>query len=88
MSYHETLYLSPSDTIELFEQLRHLFDNTEASMEFESYIKIVNRLTDLKDRIHYCKGCAKRYFRDFLQDDTPEYKRQCYACKKKEEESE
>jgi len=88
MSEHETMYLTPGQVIELYDQLRHLFDNNDTVMEFSAYIEIVQRLGNLKERIHYCNDCAKRYFRGFLVDETPEYRRQCDPCKKKESEAE
>jgi len=88
MSDHETMYLTPGQVIELYDQLRHLFDNNDTVMEFSAYIEIVQRLGNLKERIHYCRGCAKRYFRGFMEDETPEYDRQCNSCKKKESDEE
>ena len=84
MSNHESMYLSPAQVCELYDQLRHLFDNNETVMEFSAYIEIVQRLSNMKERIHYCNDCAKQYFRSFLIDESPEYRRQCDPCKNKE----
>ena len=83
MSKSETMYVNPNEVIELYDQLRHLFDNNECVMEFQAYITIVQRLHDLKERVHYCKECTSRYFRPYHYShdkEPPKYQLICQAC--------
>lgn len=88
MSKSETLYVNPDEAIELYDQLRHLFDNNECTMEFKAYIAVVQRLSDLKERVHYCKECMSRYFRPYhysCDKDPPKYQLVCQECTQKVE---
>jgi len=82
MSKSETLHVNPHEVIELYDQLRALFDNNECVMEFQAYITVVQRLHDLKERVHYCKECTSRYFRpyNYSFDEDPKYQLICQSC--------
>jgi len=87
MSKNESLYVNPSECVELYDQLRSLFDNNDCVMEFQAYINVVQRLSDLKERVHYCKSCATQYFKPYVYscDDEPaKYQDICQPCEDKE----
>ena len=83
MSKCENIHVNPSEVIELYDQLRHLFDNNECVMEFQAYINVVQRLHDKKERVHYCKKCTSRYFRPYhysIDEEPPKYQLICQPC--------
>lgn len=91
MSKSETLYVNPHEVIELYDQLRSLFDNNECVMEFQAYINVVQRLHDLKERVHYCKECTSRYFRPYhysTDENPPKYQQICQPCTTSKDEVE
>ena len=91
MSKSETLHVNPHEVIELYDQLRALFDNNECVMEFQAYITIVQRLNDLKERVHYCKECTSRYFRPYHYtsiEAEPKYQLICQPCTEAKVDSE
>lgn len=86
MSQSETLYVNPDEAIELYDQLRALFDTNECVMEFSAYIAVVQRLSDLKDRVHYCRTCTTRYFKPYVYScdvEPAEYHQICKSCEDK-----
>ncbi len=73
---YESLYLTPDDVCELYDQLKHIVTEQEFVLDYDTYLNVASRLKDLRERIHFCPEQNKRYFRSILDDrDRYSYRR-------------
>jgi hypothetical protein len=81
----ESIYFKPDEVIEVLDLLKDIYnDEQHVHMPVELFAKLYNEFTDLKNRVHLCKECNKRWFSDYL-NKSDEYIRTCDECEDDEQ---
>jgi len=83
--HQESIYFKPDEVIEVIDMLGQIYNQEEhIHIPIELFAKLYREFNDLKERVHLCKECGKRWFSDYL-NKKDEYIRTCDECEDDEQ---